>query len=233
MKRLALLLALLGIAYQTVAAGMPPRVEIKYKVTMGSMKIGEGYDVFEHNGKTYRVVSESKTAGLAALIYRLDIRRESTGSVTARGLRPDSYEETRNGKPKRSVRFDWEKKQADLEDGERKQTVPLPENTWDNTSFGYNFAFGRPDSPDMQLYLTDGRRVQSYRYAIVGKVKLETDLGPMETVHVQKVLEGDDKRAFDVWLATQYHYLPVRIRYTEKDGTTFDSVATQINFPGR
>jgi hypothetical protein len=148
-------------------------------------------------------------------------------------LRPDSYEETRNGKPKRSVRFDWEKKQADLEDGERKQTVPLPENTWDNTSFGYNFAFGRPDSPDMQLYLTDGRRVQSYRYAIVGKVKLETDLGPMETVHVQKVLEGDDKRAFDVWLATQYHYLPVRIRYTEKDGTTFDSVATQINFPGR
>jgi hypothetical protein len=70
--------------------------------------------------------------------------------------------------------------------------------------------------------------VQSYRYTVVGKEKLDTALGPMDTVHVRKVLEGEDKRGFDVWVAIEHHLLPVRIRYTEKDGTPFDSVVTQI-----
>ena len=159
MIRILFATALLAISCQAAAAGLPPKVEIKYKVSMGSVKIGEGTDVFEHDGKTYKVVSESKTAGLAALIYRLDMRREATGTITSKGLRPDDYRETRNGQPRRSAHFDWQKKQADLQDGERKQTVPLPENTWDNTSFGYNFAFGKPEAGDMDLYLTDGRRV--------------------------------------------------------------------------
>jgi len=231
MKRLLLLLTLFGISCWASAAGVPQHVEIKYRVMMGSVKIGEGHDVFEHDGKTYRVVSDTATTGLVALVYGLDIRRESRGSVTARGLRPDSYRETRDGKPRRSVRFDWEKKQADLEDGAHRQTVPLPDNTWDNTSFGYSFAFRPPVTAHtavMALYLTDGRRMQSYRYTIVGKEKLDTDMGPIDTVHVRKVLEGDDRRGFDVWVAMEQHYLPVRIRYTEKDGTTFDSLVTQI-----
>jgi Protein of unknown function (DUF3108) len=227
MIRILFAAALLVMSCQAAAAGLPPKVEIKYKISMGSVKIGEGTDVFEHDGKTYKVVSESTTAGLAALIS-FDLRRESTGTVTAKGLRPDDYRETRNGQLKRSVHFDWQKKQADLQDGDRKQTVPLPDNTWDNTSFGYNFAFGKPEAGDMDLYLTDGRRVQSYRYTVVGKEKLDTALGPMDTVHVRKVLEGDDKRGFDVWVATEHHLLPVRILYTEKNGTTFDSVVTQI-----
>ena len=45
-------------------------------------------DVFEHDGKTYSVVSESKTVGLAAMLYRFNIRREAKGNVTADGLRP-------------------------------------------------------------------------------------------------------------------------------------------------
>jgi hypothetical protein len=228
MIRILFAVALFALSCQAVAAGLPPKVEIKYKVSMGAVKIGEGTDVFEHDGKTYKVVSESKTAGLAALIYRLDMRREATGTITSKGLRPDDYRETRNGHLRRSAHFDWQKKQADLQDGDRKQTVPLPENTWDNTSFGYNFAFGKPEAGDMDLFLTDGRRVQSYRYTVVGKEKLDTELGPMDTVHVRKVLEGDDKRGFDVWVATEHHLLPVRIRYTEKDGTAFDSVVTQI-----
>ena len=55
----------------------------------------------------------------------------------------------------------------------------------------------------MKVYLTDGRRVNPYRYAIVGRRNSRPPSGQMETVHVKKVQEGDDKRAFDVWLATE------------------------------
>jgi hypothetical protein len=209
---------------------VPPKVEIRYKVSLGGMKIGEGHDVFESDGRSYRIVSESNTAGIAA-IYRLSIRRESQGQVVATGLRPLRYQEQRNGKIKRKVEFDWNKKQATLFDGEDTEVVALPENTWDSTSFGYNFAFVPPTNADLVVNLTDGRRINDYRYAILGREKIDTDLGRMDTVHVKKIQAPGDKRAFEVWLAYEQHYMPVRIRYTEKDGTAFDSVVTEIRFP--
>jgi Protein of unknown function (DUF3108) len=234
------LLPLCALLFATVSAPasaapdkVPPRVEIKYRVSMGSMKIGEGLDVFEHDGKTYSVVSESKTAGIAAVVYRLNIRRESKGSVTAAGLRPQSFVELRNGQPKRSASFDWSAHQAQLVDGDNKQTVQLPANTWDATSFAWNFPFSRPDGKELQVYVTDGRRITEYKYAILGRETLATPLGDLQTLHVKKIQDADDKRAFDVWLAVDQHYIPVRIRATEKDGTAFDSLVESIDLASK
>jgi hypothetical protein len=227
---IALSLALVISGAPARAASVPAHIEIKYRVSMGSMKIGEGLDVFEHNGDAYSVVSESKTAGVAAMLYRLNIRREAKGKITPEGLRPRSFSESRNGKVKRSASFDWEANQVQLVDGdENKQTVALPPNTWDATSFAWNFAFTPVGNKELNVNLTDGRRVTSYRYAIVGRETLNTAIGDIATLHVKKVQEGDDKRAFDVWLATERSYVPVRIRYTEKDGTAFDSLVESIN----
>lgn len=233
MKRVLLAMSLLVLCASLPAAQgvqVPPKVEIRYKVSLGGMKIGEGHDVFESDGRTYHIVSESNTAGIAA-IYRLHIRRESQGQVVASGLRPLQYIEQRNGKLKRKVEFDWPRKQATLFDGQDSEVVPLPDNTWDSTSFGYNFAFVPPTTSDLAVNLTDGRRINDYRYAILGREKIDTDLGRMDTVHVKKIQAPGDKRAFEVWLAYEQHYMPVRIRYTEKDGTVFDSVVTEIRFP--
>ena len=225
--------ALLMLALSASAAKVPARVEITYRVLLGSLSIGEGHDVFEHDGKSYKLTSESNTAGIAAVFYHLNVTRVSTGAVTARGLRPDTYDERRNGKQQRRVRFDWDQKKAELFDGETIQTVDLPENTWDMASFGYNFAFFPPAAEEMDLFLTDGRRVSPYKFAILAKERIETELGSIETVHMKKVQRPDDPRAFDVWVAPERNYAPVRIRFTEKNGTVFDSVVTKISFSER
>jgi hypothetical protein len=230
MRRLLFALLLAVQLPAAAFAAVPARVEITYAVFLGSMRIGEGRDVFRHDGRTYRVVSESKTAGLAAALYRLNIRRESQGRVTRAGLRPEAFTEERNGKPKRSAAFDWERKQATLVDGDNSQTVPLPDNSWDSTSFGYNFAFVPPEAAELAAHLTDGRRLKQYRYAVLGREKLDTELGTLETLHVRRLQLPEDKRAFEVWLAVDRHNMPVRIRYTEKDGTVFDSIATKVTF---
>jgi hypothetical protein len=231
MKAISLFVLLaspLMLSALALAADVPSRIEITFRVTVGPLPIGQGHDVFEHDGKTYRLTSESKTIGPAALIYRLSVVRVSAGTVTSRGLRPNTYDETRNGKPKRSVRFDWDNKQAQLIDEGEAETVDLPANTWDMASFGYNFAFFPPTEKDLDLFLTDGRRISPYKYTVVGREKIETEIGEIETVHVKKVQHPTDPRAFDVWLAPDEHYAPVRIRFTEKDGTVFDSVMTKI-----
>ena len=91
MKRTLLAFALLLLTAPSLAArapdkAVPSRVEVKYRVSIAGIPIGEGSDVFQHDGKTYSVVSQSNTVGLAA-IYRFNMRREAKGSVTADGLR--------------------------------------------------------------------------------------------------------------------------------------------------
>jgi hypothetical protein len=233
MKRTLLAFALLLLTTPSFAARatdkpVPSRVEVKYRVSIAGIPIGEGTDVFQHDGKTYSVVSQSNTVGLAA-IYRFNMRREAKGSVTADGLRPVSFIETRNGKFKRSASFDWAAGEVELIDGDKKQTLQLPPNTWDASSFAWNFAFSRSDGKDLQVYVTDGRRLTEYKYAILGREKLATPLGELDTIHVKKVQEEGDRRAFDVWLAIDQHFLPARVRATEKDGTVFDSMVESVN----
>jgi hypothetical protein len=230
-RKHALLLCALLLTLSAIAApaSVPQRVESIYRVSMGSLKIGEGRDVLQHDGKTYNVASESKTVGLAA-VYRLNVSRQSAGRVTSKGLRPDNFAELRNGKPKRSVRFDWAKKQALLIDGQNEKVVALPDDTWDQMSFAYNFAFAGLKTAALAANLTDGRRIKRYEYTIVGEEPLRTELGSLQTIRIRKVQPPGDKRGFEVWISPAHHNLPVRMRITERNGTVFDTVITGISY---
>jgi hypothetical protein len=223
-------IALMLLAGSAWGAQPPVHVQMDFSVNSGTMHLGEGRDVLEHDGKQYSVVSESKTVGLAAFFYKMNIRRESRGLVTRTGLRPLHFDEERTRKPKRAADFDWDAKQIKLTDGENTTTVALPDNTFDQTSFAYAFAFRSPDDELPPVHLTDGRRLSDYKYQMVGKEKIKTPIGELDTVHFQKVREADDKRGFEVWLAVAHHYLPVQIRYIEKDGTVLDSTVTAISY---
>ncbi len=212
------------------AAQPPQYVQMNFAVNSGSMHLGEGRDVLEHDGKRYSVISESKTVGLAAFFYKMNIRRESRGLITKNGLRPLHFEEDRTRKPKRAADFDWDANLIKLTDGANVDTVPLPDNTFDQTSFAYAFAFRTPSEDTLTVHLTDGRRLTDYKYQFVGKEKLTTPLGDLEALHFQKIKEGDDKRGFEVWLSVEHHYLPVQIRFVEKNGTVLDSTVTSISY---
>ena len=224
------LIVLMFLAGPAWAVQPPQRVQLDFAVTSGTMNLGVGRDVLEHDGKQYSVISETKTVGLAAFLYKMNIRRESRGLITQSGLRPLHFEEDRTRKPKRAVDFDWDAKLIKLTDGVNVQTLALPDNTFDQTSFAYAFAFRPPSDEILPVYLTDGRKLSDYKYQIIGREKLKTTLGELETVHFQKVQEADDKRGFEVWLSVQHHYLPVRIRFIEKNGTVLDSTVTAISF---
>jgi hypothetical protein len=221
----------MALAVPAWSAQPPQRVQMDFSVNSGSMHLGEGRDVLEHDGKKYSVVSESKTVGVAAFFYKMNIRRESRGLILKNGLQPLHFEEERSRKPKRAVDFDWDAKLVKLTDGSNVETVPLPNNTFDQTSFTYAFAFRTPSEEILPVFLTDGRKLSEYKYQVIGKEKLKTPLGDLATIHFQKVREADDKRGFEVWLAVDHHYLPVQIRFIEKDGTVLDSTVTAITYP--
>jgi len=228
MRLIILVLALL--AGPALGAMPPNRVQMEFSVNAGTVHLGEGRDVLVHDGRQYSVVSESKTVGLAAFFYKMNIRREARGLITNNGLQPIHFEEDRSRKTKRSADFDWNARQIKLTDGDETETLPLQDNTFDQTSFAYAFAFHPPGEEISPVHLTDGRRISDYKYAIVGREKLKTPLGDLQTIHFRKILEGDDKRGFEVWLGVDHYYLPVQIRFIEKDGTVLDSTITSITY---
>lgn len=234
MKQILLITVALAAMAPALAARapfepIPLRAEVKFKLTVAGIPVGEGIAVFQHDAKTYSVVMESKTIGIAAL-YRLHIRREAKGRITAAGLRPLTFVETRNDRITRSATFDWTAGKVQLIDGDNKQTVPLQPNTWDAASVACSFAFSLPDGKEQRLYVTDGRRITEYKYSVLGREKLSTPMGQLDTVHVKKIQDEGDKRGFDAWLAVDRHFLLVRARATEKNGTVFDWTVESVNF---
>ncbi len=226
----AISIALLLIAVPVTAAQPPQKVQIDFAVTSGSMQLGEGHDFLEHDGRKYTVISETKTVGVAALFYKLNIRRQSRGSLTASGLRPLQFEETNSRKPRRAADFDWDAGQVKLTDGDKIETLPVNANTFDPTSLPYAFAFAQSNQESMKVFVADGRRLSDYEYKIIGKETLKTPLGELETLHFQKAREADDRRGLEFWLSVDHHFLPVKIRFVEKNGTMVDSTVTSITY---
>src|SRR6185503_9271585 len=159
MKYTIFLVVVLQIAFPVAAAQPPQKVRIDYAVTSGSMQLGEGHDFLEHDGKKYTVISETKTVGVAALFYKLNVRRESSGLITDGGLRPLRFEEVNSRKPRRAVDFDWSAGQVKLTDGDRIETEALSANTFDTASLPYAFAFAQSNRESMKVFIADGRRV--------------------------------------------------------------------------
>jgi len=234
MKALFAVTALVLCTQAVVAAQVPMRVEMEVAVEVKGMTVGAGRDVFEHDGKTYSVNTEARTVGVARLLKKVDEKRESRGLVTDQGLRPLSFHQTRTGKPPNAAQFDWAKGELTMDEGGDIEKVPLLPGTLDQATLAYAFVFMEPPKSDtFKVKVTDGRKLQDYELAFVGRERIETDLGKLDTLHFRKVLVGDDKRGFEFWLSLEHHRLPVRIRIIEKDGTAFDSTVNKITYPTR
>ena len=225
---LLICISLLGVS--AAQAAPPERVEITFEINFGSMRLGIGEDRLKHDGKRYEVYSDTIPKGLAALFIDT-IRREAKGSITENGLRPVSFIERGRKKGIRAAEFDWTNNRLRLIHGESNQVVDLPKGSIDQASLPYAFAFAGKIPDDFSIHVTDGRRIKEYEYRIIGRERIKTALGEIETIHVQRRPDPSTKRSFEFWVAVEQHYLPVQVRFTDKKGRLFESVVTSIRYP--
>ncbi len=218
------------LCLNAAADELPQRVTIVFDVNRGNFGLGTGTEILETDGKSYSIISQTHPTGIAALIPKAKIRRESRGMITSQGLRPQQFLDQR-GKEKPAVaKFDWQKKLITYEREGNAQSEELPKIAYDRLCIAYNFAFHQPQGQDFQFSMTDGKRLSEYRYVLVGEEILNTPMGKMQTVHWTKQREKETDRGADLWLATDQYFLPVRIVFTDKDGSRYEQIATQISY---
>lgn len=209
----------------------PPynHVETEFEVMRGINTPAAGVTKVVFNidaNDQYSIISSTQAKGLAALFFG-NLTQKSEGTVTENGLQPDfySYQYGNDAKKSQTANFNWSDNVVHMHSSRGDTSANLVAGTQDFLSFMYQFMF-TPPLDNMQITMTNGKRLRTYAYSFEGEETITTKMGELKTIHLLKS-SGDEEKT-EIWLASDYQYLPVRIRKTEKDGTVIEQLATNI-----
>lgn len=218
-----LLLAVSLFAATAQAAG-PTQMNLVYDLYRNGQKLGQVTDTFTRNGSRYTLVSETRATGPLKLIWPGNIRLESTGEVTAQGLRPTQFQHARSDAPHKlaTARLDWEQRNVAFQyKGRSWQENGLQTGAQDQLSQLYQFMLAPSMPTDYSLKVVSGRGLSDYQYVESEGGVIETPLGKLSTQQYQRITKDPDDKAVSVWVAPAHNNLPVQIRVID-DGVTLE-----------
>jgi len=231
MRAAIIAFATLLLAATRPAAAAPEMINASYDVFRDGLYVGVVQETFEKTGNRYNVVSEINPAGIAAL-FRGREKVTSSGTITRTGLRPEKFATERSDDASKNVdaTFDWNAGLLHMNFDGREQTAPLAGGTQDRVSVMYQFLFLKTkEVGKLDFAMTNGKKVEPYRYRLAGNEQLNTPFGKLHTLHLVKQREPDDN-SVEIWLARDRHLFPVRLLIVENDGTRFEQTITQLKF---
>lgn len=205
-------------------AAPPQQMSLVYELYRNGHKLGQVTDTFTRNGNRYTLVSETRATGPLKALWPGSIRLESTGTVTARGLRPAQFQHARSDAPHKpaTARLDWAQRRIAYSYKGQSWTVDgLRDGAQDQLSQLYQFMFAPVTPADYALQVVSGRDLNDYRYARSDGAALQTPLGVLATRQYQRVGQKPDEKAITVWVAPARDNLPVQIRIVE-DGVVLE-----------
>jgi hypothetical protein len=222
----ALALALASCA----AVAAPKTVVATYAAYMQGLAIGTITERLETEGATYRITSDTQPTSLASFFHRQPLRVTSQGRLTAAGLQPLRFEGRRRASddPQVSADFDWSAGRLVLSRDGNIRTLPLDRGTQDRLSIMYHFMFAPIGSARrVEFAMTNGRKLDHYRYAVAGEPVIETPLGRLKTIHLVKERDPGDTAA-EIWLSPEHGRLAVRLVIVERNGVRFEQIIQSV-----
>lgn len=208
-------------AAETEAAGpslnaLPPRLELRYQVHYGLAR-GEQTLLWINEGEGYTLTSVASATGLAGVFYRGRFAQTSRGRITPRGLLPEEFWDQRGDK-RSSARFDWANDTLTLTPAQgAPRHFALQGEVQDVLSLFFQLALTAPPAEGRLAYTVfNGKKLRNYAYEARGEATLDTALGTLRTLHLVRQAGSDGR--FEIWLAIDRHYLPVRVLRSDDKG---------------
>lgn len=196
---------------------------IRYDLFLGRHRFlaGRSELTWEIDQERYRLSSIAETVGLVWLFYPYGLSSSSEGRITGSGFRPENFRVergSRKGDKEFLVHFDWEARVARFGGTQQAREVPLPPGSLDLLSLICQLSVLQLTPGPMQLSLSNGRKLDTYDVEVGAEETLETPMGDLRAVYVKQVRQPGDE-GIEVWLAVDYGYLPVRVRFTDRKGS--------------
>lgn len=210
-----------------------PRVAVKgatrFRVVRGTQdfEAGRAESEWEFADGNYRIRLMMETTGVAVMFKSIKIEQESRGKLTSGGLQPERFVTRRNGaETNETIEFDWAGREAVL--GRSGSRQPLADGVQDLLSFQYQLAYLPKVVDGTTLLVATARKIESYRFQLIGEEELETVAGVFKTLHVKVPTEHNTT---ELWLALDRGLLPIKIRHIDRKGETTELIVTEIGTP--
>jgi hypothetical protein len=174
----------------------------------------------------YRLTGITETSGLAALIKPVRLEVESRGRMVAGGLQPDSFRSLKNGMDsKENADFEWSTATVALtRDGSVRE---IATGTQDILSLNYQLAYLGKLAEGSTIGVVTGKKYERYTLDSLGEEEIEVPAGRFRTLHLRAMTDNTT----EIWIALDRQRWPVKIRFTDKKGESFEQVATELGSP--
>lgn len=229
MKQL-LAFALLCVAGNVMAA--PQKITAVYAVTRSGQPFANVTETFAQTNvqgiQRYRIESLTSGIGVFALLGKRKLVSE--GEVTEQGLRPTRFEQLQNEKKKSAADFNWNTSTVTMTAKDNSSTSAVEVGTVDLASYAYQFMFVPPEGESLNLTLTTGKKLRTYQFKASQRDEVIVGpMGNMKTVHLTNTVKNERGDEKEIWLATEQHFIPVKIIMSDETGAKLEQVLTSLS----
>jgi len=217
---LALALILAPGAGRGAGTALPQQFAASYVLSAQGLDIGETRWTLEPIGDgRFEYHSRSETIGLARLLRDETVEERSVWRFADGGsVQPLRYTYSRTGKRERDVKVDFDWQQGRVFNTLNGHTWSMPLEAGMLDKLVYLLALMNDlahDVHEARYAVADGGKVKTYLMSVVDSERVDTVLGPLDAVVVQRLRE-DEERVTLIWCAPALGYLPVLVEHREQ-----------------
>jgi len=163
----------------------------------------------------------------------LDLR--SSGTLKPFGIAPDNYvEKIEIANRELRADFDWKSNAVSFVGRGAGQPVTFGEGTQDPLSLQFHLpllaqAYPWRFSPGSEVTFAVARRnVERYSFVVEGFESVRIGSTDVMALKIDRKRGPDANRRVEIWMAPEFQWLPVRLRFTDSNDEVWDSVLSQL-----
>lgn len=217
------------------AAALPAQLKLEYQLNKGNgLIMGRASYVLHIDPKeaTYTLSSTMEASGVFSLFIQGKITQTSRGIVTTAGFRPDFYQIERHRGPKKTVddaTFQWQLNELHIHTNDELRVLKLPVQTQDYLTFACQLGFLlAKNQTEYTIPVTNGKKLETYRFQVVGTETITIPAGDFETIHLKKMQDSANEEATEMWLDLKHPYQLIKLRQINRQGDIAEQILTKL-----
>lgn len=204
------------------AAEAPVEFSAYYEARTNGMRgDAERHLIAQDDGYRMNVSLEARMAGIKIG----ELNQSSEFTLEGDRIVPQIYSYTISGitSEVQEIRFDWQNGSALSRRDDEAWDLDIEPGVVDNLSYQLALARAveRVDSQEEQeftLQVINRDEIRSHRYRIVGEEQLDSPIGLLNTIKLERVRDDDSGRTTEIWLASDWNYLLARLEQHNPGG---------------